>query len=114
MEGVRSWDTDHDVLIITDVTSDRFGDAYLEILKEHGGGALLAEARRGGLELASIEVKNLKVATVAALEGHLHKNRLKADRDGVRYNALVVKRKAGRGVQTPPLLVIRLDEFDGR
>lgn len=107
MGGVRSWDTDHDVLVVTakDPRID-FGSP--------SGSSLLTLARAGVVELASIEVKNLTAPTVAQLEGFLRLNREKADRDGVRYNALVVKRKAGAGRKTMPLLVVPLEAFDGR
>jgi len=112
--GVRSWETDHDVLVVTD---DLF--ARKDVLSRaplHGdetGPELLWLAKAGAIELASIEVKNLKGPTVAQLEAFLYFNRQKADRDGVRWNALVVKRKAGVGRKTMPLLVIPLELFDG-
>jgi hypothetical protein len=103
LAGVRSWDTDHDTLVVTDPGT--------VIRIPETGAALLEFAKQGYLELASIEVKNLKGPTVAQLEAYLRKNREKADRDGVRWNALVVKRKAGRGNATMALLVVPLEEF---
>lgn len=105
--GVRSWDTDHDVLVITDAKIPFLPDG------KETGSELLGLSRKGIVELASIEVKNLKAPTVAQLEAFLQLNRQKADRDGVRYNALVVKRKAGVGRKTMPLLVVPLELFDG-
>lgn len=113
--GVRSWDTDHDVLVVTDHRPG-FGDINAQAAegREHfspgvAGAALLALSRAGYVELASIEVKNLKAPSVAQLEAFLVKNRAKADRDGVRHSALVIKRKAGRGRPTPFLLVMEVE-----
>lgn len=104
--GVRSWETDHDALVVTNQMRE-FGYVPGDLT----GPGLLMLARSGYIELASIEVKNLTAPTVAQLEGYLRKNREKADRDGVRWNALVVKRKAGPGRQTMALLVVPLEEF---
>lgn len=105
MEGTRSFDTDHDVLV---VTNDR-GTAF--DLKAPGGALLPTLARGGAIEIASIECKNLTAPSVAQLERFLEKNRVKADRDGARFSALVVKRKAGPGKKTPALLVVPLEEM---
>lgn len=105
--GVRSWETDHDVLVVTDAMTD-----LPERMILHPQ-TLLDLSRAEFLELASIEVKNLKAPTVAQLEAFLAKNREKADRDGVRHSALVVKRKAGPGRRTPYLFVMELEIPDG-
>lgn len=56
----------------------------------------------------AIEVKHRKAPTIAQVEGWLRHNEPKAQGRGLK-NALVVKRKAGRGVQTPHLLILPLD-----
>jgi uncharacterized protein YlaN (UPF0358 family) len=75
-----------------------------------GGPALVAAHAMGVLQLASVEIKNLTAPSVAQLERYLAHNQTKIDRDipGA-INALVVKRKAGRGQSTPYLLVMPLE-----
>lgn len=107
--GIRSWDTDHDVLVVT--ATDVPG---LQLRGDETGQMLLSWARLGAVELGSVEVKNLTTISIPMVERFLQKNRDKADRDGVRYSALVVKRKAGNGRKTPALLIVDLDLFDGR
>jgi len=101
--GVRSWQTDHDVLLITD-------DKGLYVDPEANGDALLTLSRMGLIELSSVEVKNLTGPTVAQLEGYLAKNARKMARDGITgQNALVIKRRPGRGHSSPYLLVVPLE-----
>jgi hypothetical protein len=111
--GVRGWATEHDALIVADATFPGIEPAVEKALAAKDGGAqLMALGSAGLVELASIEVKNLRTVTVPMLERFLAKNRQKASRDGVRYSGLAIKRKAGRGVQTPVLLVLNLEDFD--
>jgi hypothetical protein len=102
--GVRSWETDHDVLV---PTWAKVG--FLPAVDE-GPEVLMYQHKVGQIQLASVEVKNLKAPTVAQLERYLAHNQTKIDRDipGA-INALVVKRKAGRGQFTPYLLVMPLE-----
>lgn len=97
--GVRSWQTDHDVLVVTAARPGVWPEPGIN------GHQLLAMSRLGAVTLASVECKNLKAPTVAALELFLIKNRQKADRDGVAESALVIKRKAGSGRPTPYLFM---------
>lgn len=106
--GVRSWDTDADVIVPVDwkVPYDP-DDPYT-------GGELISHARRGLMEGWLIEVKNLKGPTIADMEKVLEHNAAKIERLGVQgklKNAVVVKRKAGIGVRTPFLLIIPLDDY---
>lgn len=102
--GVRAWDTDHDVLVVTDHRDPRY-----RLGVSPSGAALLELSRMGVLELASVECKNLKGPTVAQVEGFLTKNAEKMARDGITgMNALVVKRKAGPGKRTPMLFVTEI------
>ena len=96
--GIRSWNTDHDVLV--QIEGGLAGASPT-------GDALMMLHRMGVIRLASVEIKHLKGPTVAQLEGFLAKNQEKIDRDipGA-VNALVVKRKAGRGTETPYLFVM--------
>jgi hypothetical protein len=100
--GVRSWESDHDVLVVT-------GGNPVVMYEAPGMDprTLIYFQKQGQLELASVEVKNLKAPTVAQLELFLALNQRKIDRDmpGA-TNALVIKRKAGAGRSTPYLLVM--------
>lgn len=60
----------------------------------------------------ALEVKNLKAPTIADCERILAHNAPKAQAVGKR-NALVIKRKAGRGVFTPFLAVFPLTTAKG-
>jgi hypothetical protein len=101
--GVRSWQTDHDVLVVLP-SPQGFGPTFREDQKPE---VLMELHRLGLLGLVSVEVKHLKAPTVAQLEAFLAKNQEKIDRDIPHaVNALVVKRKAGRGAETPFLLVM--------
>lgn len=61
----------------------------------------------------AIEVKNRKAPTVSQIEAWLRHNEKKAAGRGLK-NALVIKRKAGRGFPTPYLLVIPITEPLGK
>lgn len=57
----------------------------------------------------AIEVKNRKAITIAQVEAWLRHNAPKAQERGL-GNALVVKRRAGRGVVTPFLAIFPLTD----
>lgn len=57
----------------------------------------------------ALEVKNVTAPTVAQLEGFLRHNRPKAESRGLK-SALVIKRRAGRGIPTPYLAIFELTE----
>lgn len=57
----------------------------------------------------AIEVKNRQGITIAQCERWLDHNQKKAAGRGLK-NALVVKRRAGRGTKTPYLLVLPITE----
>lgn len=100
--GTRSWDTDHDILVVvwSSVTLDG----------SESGSELLGLSRKGLVGLASVEVKNLTNPTFAMIEAYLRKNAMKMRRDKITgQNALVLKRKGGRGQATPYLLIMELD-----
>ena len=76
--GVRSWNSEDDIdVLVPDDKNPEWG----------------------------VEVKWWRAITVAQIEGWLTHNAVKCDARGIK-NALVVKRKAGRGSPTPFLLVI--------
>lgn len=103
--GIRSWQTDHDVLVVQDP-----GSVPESVLDEALGPTLLALSKGGLIKVASVEVKNQKALTVPMLERLLEKNAEKMARDGLTgLNVLVYKRKAGRGYPTPYLLLVPLE-----
>jgi hypothetical protein len=57
----------------------------------------------------AVECKWLKAPTIADVERYLEYNQTKADKRGMK-NALVIKRKAGRGKGTPVLAIVKLTE----
>jgi hypothetical protein len=60
----------------------------------------------------AIEVKHLKAPTIAEIELYLQHNRPKAEGRGLK-NALIVKRKAGRGRPSPFLAIFELTDREG-
>lgn len=108
--GVRSWDTDIDVIVPTE-----WPHGKPPLADEFSGGELLGAARAGAMLGWGIEVKHLTSPTVAEIERFLEHNAKKLERLGVSgrlINALVIKRKAGIGTSTPYLLVVPISEFD--
>jgi len=60
----------------------------------------------------AIEVKNVKAPTIAMCERWLEHNAPKAAGRGLK-NALIVKRRAGRGSPTPYLAIFPLGNVEG-
>jgi hypothetical protein len=104
--GVRSWDTDIDVIVPV-----RWADGYIPA-DDANGSELLADARRTRLlEGWALECKNLKHPTIAEMELVLVYNQKKIDAlhlTDVMHNGIVVKRKAGPGRETPYLFITAL------
>ena len=103
--GRRSFDTDIDVIVVTDP-----GMFSADEIEEMTGAELERHARADRLEAWAVEVKNRQDLTIPMTERFLEHNRAKALRFHMR-NALVIKRKAGSGIPTPYLLIIPLETY---
>lgn len=101
--GIRTFDTDIDVMVVTD--PGMFG---VEEITEMDGAEIQRHAKAGRLEAWAVEVKNRQDLTIPMVERFLEHNRTKAARFRMR-NAIVIKRKGGVGVPTPYLLIIPLE-----
>lgn len=97
--GVRAWNSDADVDVIT-VTD------WGSISPTRADGApwtgpeLEGFARAGLVDAWAIEVKNHGKVTLALIESWLTRNQEKADKLGMK-SGLVVKRRGGRGANSP-------------
>lgn len=103
--GLRSFDTDIDVILVTDP-----GMFPADEIAEMSGEEIQRHSKAGRLEAWAIEVKNRQDLSIPMIERFLEHNRAKSARFRMR-NAMVVKRKAGSGVSTPYLLIIPLETY---